>query len=279
MVNRKDGQDPRVWGRQLGLVTVFPAILVLLALGADAQAADAKYEPTEIKDAFEKADPYVTQDFRHMLHFDPDAVKRAMTPRQIQIIGDFVALNNDYVEKVRGNPDQKHEFDKGLEEKFSKLRDQIGKSREEQQDGTDWVLPKAFAYADVCGGSMGNPHKEYSKMVVHTESDENAARQIVESLGYHEVSLYASNPLGWFHTLDYAKMTLEYNCNFGAFRNQIVLERSGDHWVFKKQIKEPNPEFLDYASPVWWWTTYTAWWHYVTHDKDNVITDWDATLS
>lgn len=260
-------------------VLVMLSVTALLVWGIDAQATGVKYEPSELKDAFQKADPYITQDDRHMLHFDSTEAKRQMNQRQIQIMDDFVALSNDYVEKIRGNPDQKHELDPELAEKFSGLKDGVQETKNEQNYSTDWMLPKAFAYSDVCGGSLFNPHPEYMKMPVHTEPDTYTAIRLVESLGYHQVEVYATDPRVTLNSslLDYGKKTLEYGCNFGAFRDQIVLKHDGAHWIFRKQIKEPNPEILDYDSPVWWWTVYTAAWH--AGLDQTIKKTWDADLS
>ena len=142
-----------------GMTTVIITSIItatLLPFDTDAQA-EIKYEPSDIKTAFEIADPFIIQDEHYILHFDVNAAQEKMSEFQIQIITDFVSLQNDYVNKVHDNPNEKPTFDEKLDEKFSKLKD--------------------------------------------------------------------------------------------------------GEWDLNKQIKEPNPEFLDYVSPVWWWTYYTAIWH------------------
>ena len=244
-----------------GMITVI-ITAALLPFGTDAQA-EIKYDPSDIKTAFEIADPFIIQDEHYILQFDVNAAQEKMSEFQIQIITDFVSLQNDYVNKVHDNPNEKPTFDEKLDEKFSKLKEHVKESKSSNKsEAYNWILPPAFAWSDICGGSLDNPHPEYKKKTIWTAYSQSTAVSIVESLGYHRVLFYASNPSEWFNpnSIDYGKKINAYNCNFGAFRDQIVLDNDGE-WDLNKQIKEPNPEFLDYVSPVWWWTYYTAIWH------------------
>lgn len=199
-----------------------------------------------------------------------------MSNHEINIINDFITMQNDYVSKVIANPNEKHSFDLELQSKFSELVEDVKKSKD-QVRGVDyisnWLLPEAFAWSDVCGGSLSNPHPEYVQKDIYQTSSKSTAINIVEYWEYVEVAPYASNPSEWFNfnSMDYGKEITAYNCNPGAFRDQIVLDQEDSQWHFNKQIKEPNPSFLDYASPVWWWVYYTAVWH---ADEIGTPTQW-----
>ncbi len=228
------------------------------------QANDEKYTPENIKNAMRKADNYITEN-SYVLSFDKKSAKTTMSDHEIKIIKDFVKMQNDYVDKVKKNPNIKHSFDSETENKFSELKKQIKESKNKIKYTdyiSDWILPEAFAWTDVCGGSFDNPHPEYIRKEIYSISSKSAAISIVENWGYVRVPEYASSPSEWFNSnsLDYGKEISAYNCNFGAFRDQIVLDNDG-RWDFNKQIKEPNPSFLDYYSPVWWWIWYTGVWH------------------
>ncbi|ABK77835.1 hypothetical protein CENSYa_1211 [Cenarchaeum symbiosum A] len=223
-----------------------------------------KYEPSEIKDAFTKADPYVTQDEKLIIYFDADAAKGAMTERQVRIMEDFVLLQNDLVQQARENPDAKPVPDEGLRDRFSKLGDQI--RDKDLQAGAYWMLPPAFAWTDVCGGSFDNHHPEYVRKVVGRYDTKQEAVAFVTGQGYHEVAAYASLHYLNVDIVDTARFTNEYNCTDDSFRDQIVINGEEEGWVLEEQIKEPNPEFLVYIHPAWWWTFYVIEWHVVEHD-------------
>ncbi len=254
-----------------------------------------------------KADNYITEN-SYVLSFDKKSAKTTMSDHEIKIIKDFVKMQNDYVDKVKKNPNIKHSFDSETENKFSELKKQIKESKNKIKYTdyiSDWILPEAFAWTDVCGGSFDNPHPEYIRKEIYSISSKSAAISIVENWGYVRVPEYASSPSEWFNSnsldygkeiysissksaaisivenwgyvrvpeyasspsewfnsnsLDYGKEISAYNCNFRAFRDQIVLDNDG-RWDFNKQIKEPNPSFLDYYPPVWWWIWYTGVWH------------------
>lgn len=233
-----------------------------------------QYDVNEVKIAFEKADQYIQMNINHTISFNDNVALQTMNAHEIQIVSDFVQMQNEYIEKITKDPNEKPEFDKELESKFENLKTSVKESKDEtvQLNFMQWVLPLAFAWNDVCGGSFDNPHPEYIKKTIYTTSSQNTAIFIVEYWEYHSVAPYASNPLEWFNSnsLDYAKEISAYNCNFGAFRDQIVLDNDGG-WDFRKQIKEPNPEFLDYAQPVWWWIWYTSTWH---ADEIGTPTSW-----
>jgi len=241
---------------------------------AEADSANnEKYTAEDIKNAMQKAGSYITQE-DNIVIFDSNTAKQTMSNHEIKIIKDFVKMQNDYVEKVKENPNKKHSFDSEINSKFSELKKQVKKSKSQINDVdyiSKWILPEAFAWTDVCGGSFDNPHDEYEKKTIYSTSSQSTAVSIVEAWGYVSVAPYASDPTEWFNpnSLDYGREMSYYNCNFGAFRDQIVLDNDGD-WDFNKQIKEPNPSFLDYASPVWWWIWYTAEWHYPGLDQDVV---------
>ncbi len=225
-----------------------------------------KYTSEDIKNAMQKADSYTTME-DNIVSFDKKNAKQTMSSHEIKIINDFVKMQNDYVNKVKANPNKKYQFDPEINDKFSELKKQVNEAKKKNISDiiSQWILPEAFAWTDVCSGSFDNLHTEYNKKTILTPSPETTAVSTVEAWNYVSVAPYASNPSEWLNSnsLDYGREMSYYNCNFGAFRDQIVLEDDSDddNWDFRKQIKEPNPSFLDFAAPVWWWTWYTAEWH------------------
>ncbi len=238
---------------------------------AEAQQGE-KYTANDIKNAITKADQYITIK-EHIVTFDKKSAKDTMSKHEIKIIYDFVKMQNDYVDKVKKNPNKKHQMDSEINDKFAELKKQVKESKVKNIDFAQWILPKAFAWTDVCGGSFDNPHDEYAKKTTGTYSTENVAAVAALNMGYHQVPIYASDPLSYFETVDMGKSISAYNCNFGAFRDQIVVTENNSNYDHRKQIKEPNPEFLSFSAPVWWWTWYTAQWH-TPGLGQTIITSW-----
>lgn len=238
------------------------------------KANKVKYAAQDIQDAMQKANSYMSIT-DNIVTFDKKSAKQTMSMHEIKIMKDFVKMQNDYVQKVKDNPNKKHKFDSEIKDKFSEFKKQV-KANKNKIKGVEyfsqWILPEVFAWTSVCGGSWDEPHDEYSKKTIGTYSSETSAATAALNLGYHQVSVYASNPLAYFETVDMGKFTTEYGCNNGVFRDQIVVTQSGSNYDNRKQIKEPNPEFLSYSAPVWWWTWYTYDWH--DGLGQTVITNW-----
>ncbi len=235
-----------------------------------------RYSAQDIQTAVEKADRFITQE-NFLISIDEESASSVMSNHELDIINDFIAMQNDYVRKVMANPNEKHSFDPELQNKFSELIEEIkeNKNRVREVDYiSNWILPEAFAWADVCGGSLNNPHPEYIRKDIRKTNTVTEAQYIVVGWGYSEVPFYASY-VWWGFTddlVDYGKQITAYNCNHGAFRDQIVIEHHDDsQWHLMKQIKEPNPAFDDYVQPVWWWIYYTAVWH---NDEIGTPTPW-----
>jgi hypothetical protein len=250
---------------------------------------EIKYGVSDIKDAFLKAEPYVRLGEDYIVYFDIGSAKGHMIEYHIRIITDFIAMQNDYVQQIHDNPDEKPTLDEKLKKRFSKLNENIDKEKEMNKMNleSNWpILPAYASNSIVCGGNTDDRHDEYAKkfIPISHEMTYGYASSTVTSHGYHLVPVYASNPE--VHGRDYAKETIvpEYGCGFGVFRHQITIvytdtNKDGDkEWALQQQIKEPNPEILSYWHPVWWWTYYVIIWH--IDDAENPIVDnWTPSLN
>lgn len=88
---------------------------------------------------------------------------------------------------------------------------------------------------------------------------EEAVRQHLISLGYHQTARYAGGGSG----RDFTKVVDFPMCNGGPFRDQAIYFLQGSCWTYNTQGPEPNPEFLSYIGswPYFSWPGYVRWWH------------------
>ena len=257
-------------------IILFASLIVAMILPFSIMEVDAKiterneqnqerYNLDDIKSSFEKADPYITITDGNYVSFDESIAPSIMSELELEIVRDFLALQNDYVEKVTNNPNQHHSLDKELGSKFSELEEDVADSqRGYQLPIGNWILPQAFAWgSDVCGISFGERHLEYDKKTIKKYTKQSTAEKYLDRHDYHEVSIYATDPRTTLseNSSDYAVEVDAYDCDDGEFRDQIVLKYKSKKWNLVKQIMEPNPEIIDYDTPVWWWNYYTVVWH------------------
>ena len=245
------------------------AIVPLLLVGFQGNALashSSSYDGDEVDDALNSMESYVTINNKKIAKIDKSQAKAdGISKKEIKIVSEFIKMQNKMINKIHDDPNAKLKMDDKEKEKFKKFFEKAKKGELKNRNEInliswfDFLLPTVSA-ADVCGGSEQNPHPAATYSVTGSYATFQAGVAALPST-YHQVPSYASENSGY----DYADWVTAYGCADGVFREQTIvydLDNDGD-WQHHNHHApaEPNPEVLGYWWPVYWWSSYTSWWH------------------
>jgi len=244
--------------------TMKMTLLTLLALSIAIPTtsmvfAKQVYTAEQVDAALKTVQPYVEIDNEKIGKIDIQTAKKNGVDSEIlQIATEFLKSQNNMIQRIHDNPNQRMYVDDVDFDKFQDYRKSIqeGKMR---GDNPVEILGMQSAYAaDVCGGSGDNPHPEPTVTYSGSYASKTAAINALPGT-FYKVPAYASGLYGD----DYHDPKTLYSCTTDSFRYQTVIGQNGSTWRHVNQHSpgEPNPEVLAYTWPVWWWGGYVAEWH------------------
>lgn len=196
-------------------------------------------EAARLQRTLSEIEPFVTTDERGLQRLDVAAARRSgVSEDGIEVGHRLVALDNRTVAAA--------------------LAGQTA-----QVAGEDFAFIEPFFLAQAKDGSPCGDRRNPAPCPERIESlrcfvSLEAAREHLETLGYHRTALYAGGRYG----RDFTRVLPHEDCGKGPFRDQAIVREQGASWAYNTQGLEPNPEILDYVWPYSWWPSYVAWWHF-----------------